>query len=102
MRTDQETELEELTEGMTDDLIQITRAAIECKFDTDDDRGNKVWLYKAVNQCASAIAKVEQVLAYRRGDLPAISATAETQRKHEQQLIAKAEAEAKKVKAKFS
>lgn len=87
MRDDQIQDLEQLTETMTDDLIQIAYAATECKFDTPDDRGDKVWFYKGLNQCASAITKVEQVLAFRRGNLPPISATDETQKKHEQNLI---------------
>ncbi|WP_023270334.1 hypothetical protein [Acinetobacter gyllenbergii] len=99
MRDDQIKELEELTETMTDDLIQIAYAASECKFETPEERGDKVWLYKGLNQCASAISKVEQVLAYRRGDIPNISANAETQRKHEENLIKKAEQEAAKRKS---
>lgn len=99
MRDDQIKELEQLTETMTDDLIQIAYAASECNFETPEDRGNKVWLYKGLNQCASAISKVEQVLAYRRGDIPPASANAETQRKHEENLIKKAEQEAAKRKS---
>lgn len=102
MRDDQIEELESLTETMTDDLIQIVYAASECKFETPEDRGNKVWLYKGLNQCASAISKVEQVLAYRRGDLPPTSSTEETQRKHEERLIKNAEAEAAKARQRVS
>lgn len=102
MRDDQIKELEELTETMTDDLIKIAYAASECGFDSPEDRGNKVWLYKGLNQCASAISKVEQVLAYRRGDLPPTSTSEETQRKHEQGLIKKAEEEAAKIKQRVS
>lgn len=87
MRDDQIKELEGLTETMTDDMIKIAYAATECGFESPDDRGNKVWLYKGLNQCASAITKMEQVLAYRRGNLPPISTTEDTQRKHEQNLI---------------
>lgn len=102
MRDDQIEELESLTETMTDDLIQIAYAAAECKFETPEDRGNKVWLYKGLNQCASAISKVEQVLAYRRGDLPPTSSTEATQRKHEENLIKQAEAEAEKLRQRVS
>lgn len=102
MRDDQIKELEELTETMTDDMIKIAYAATECGFESPDDRGNKVWLYKGLNQCASAITKVEQVLAYRRGNLPPISTTEDTQRKHEENLIKKAEAEAAKLKQRLS
>ncbi|MGS0705059.1 hypothetical protein ACVBEE_00605 [Acinetobacter sp. ANC 3781] len=102
MRDDQIKELEELSETMTDDMIQIAYAASECKFETPEDRGNKVWLYKGLNQCASAITKVQQVLAFKRGDVSPISANKETQRKHEENLIKKAEAEAEKLKAKYS
>lgn len=98
MREDQIKELEELSETMTADMIQIAYAAVECKFDTDKERGNKVWLYKGLNQCASAITKVEQVLAYRRGGLPPVSTTEATQAQHEANLIKKAEAEAAKLK----
>lgn len=102
MRDDQTKELEELTEKMTDDLIQIAYAASECGFKTPEDRGNKVWLYKGLNQCASAITKVEQVLAYRRGTLPPSSLDEDTQKKHEQNLIKKAEAEAEKIRQRMS
>lgn len=102
MRDDQTKELEELTEKMTDDLIQIAYAASECGFKTPEDRGNKVWLYKGLNQCASAITKVEQVLAYRRGTLPPESKDEDTQKKHEQNLIKKAEAEAEKIRQRMS
>lgn len=102
MRDDQIKELEELSETMTADMIQIAYAAVECRFDTDEDRGNKVWLYKGLNQCASAITKVEQVLAYRRGGLPPTSTNEDTQRKHEENLIKKAEAEAAKLKQRLS
>ncbi len=102
MRDDQIKELEELSETMTADMIQIAYAAVECRFDTDKDRGNKVWLYKGLNQCASAITKVEQVLAYRRGGLPPTSINEDTQRKHEENLIKKAEAEAAKLKQRLS
>ncbi|MEI1691264.1 hypothetical protein [Acinetobacter nosocomialis] len=102
MRDDQTKELEELTEKMTDDLIQIAYAASECGFETPEDRGNKVWLYKGLNQCASAITKVEQVLAYRRGSLPPASTDDDTQKKHEQNLIRKAEAEAEKIRQRMS
>ncbi|EPF6237938.1 hypothetical protein KG213_000442 [Acinetobacter baumannii] len=100
MRDDQIAELEELTEKMTDDLIQIAYAASECGFKTPEDRGNKVWLYKGLNQCASAITKVEQVLAYRRGTLPPASTDEETQRKYEENLKNQAKALIQKVKAK--
>ena len=102
MRDDQKVELEDLTEKLTDDLIQIAYAATECGFETPEDRGNKVWLYKGLNQCASAISKVEQVLAYRRGDLPPNSTNEETQKKHEESLIKKAEAEAEKMRQRMS
>lgn len=102
MRDDQIEELESLTETMTDDLIKIAYAASECNFETPEDRGNKVWLYKGLNQCASAISRVEQVLAYRRGDLPPTSTTEETQRKHEERLIKNAEAEAAKARQRVS
>ncbi|WP_038349676.1 hypothetical protein [Acinetobacter baumannii] len=102
MRDDQTKELEELTEKMTDDLIQIAYAASECGFKTPEDRGNKVWFYKGLNQCASAITKVEQVLAYRRGILPPESKDEDTQKKHEQNLIKKAEAEADKLRQRMS
>ena len=102
MRDDQIKELEELTETMTDDLIKIAYAASECGFETPEERGDKVWLYKGLNQCASAITKVEQVLAYRRGTLPPTSTNEETQRKHEERLIKQAEAEAAKIKQRVS
>ena len=69
---------------------------------TPEDRGNKVWLYKGLNQCASAITKVEQVLAYRRGSLPLASTDDDTQKKHEENLIKKAEAEAEKLRQRMS
>lgn len=102
MREDQIKELEELSETMTADMIQIAYAAVECKFESQEDRGNKVWLYKGLNQCASAITKLEQVLAYRRGGLPPVSTTEDTQAKHEANLIKKAEAEATKLKQRLS
>ena len=99
MREDQIKELEELSETMTADMIQIAYAAVECKFDTEENRGNKVWLYKGLNQCASAITKLEQVLAYRRGVLPPTSVNPETQGKHEQNLINGAKKAVEKIKA---
>ena len=102
MREDQIKELEELSETMTTDMIQIAYAAVECKFESKEDRGNKVWLYRGLNQCASAITKLEQVLAYRRGVMPPISTNDETQRKYEENLIKKAEAEAVKLKQRLS
>lgn len=99
MREDQIKELEELSETMTADMIQIAYAAVECKFDTDKERGNKVWLYKGLNQCASAITKLEQVLAYRRGVLPPTSVNPDTQTRHEQNLIDGAKKAIEQIKA---
>ncbi|WP_151815010.1 hypothetical protein [Acinetobacter soli] len=98
MRDDQKKELEDLTEKLTDDLIHIAYAASECGFDTPLDRGNKVWLYKGLNQCASALSKVEQVLAYRRGDLPPNSTDEKTQKNHEKKLIEGAQKTIAKIK----
>ncbi len=100
MRDDQIIELEDLSEKMTDDLIKIAYAASDCGFDTPEDRGNKVWLYKGLNQCASAITKVEQVLAYRRGDIPPSSSTEATQKKHEENLIESAKKAIEEVRSK--
>lgn len=102
MRDDQIVALEKLHEQMTDDLIKIGIAAVDMGFQTEEERGNKVWLYKGFNQCGSGVAKVEQVLAYRRGDLPPTSTNEETQRKYEEGLINKAKAAIQKAKDKTS
>lgn len=102
MRDDQEQRLIELSESTTEDLINIVQAANEVGFESPEQRGEKVWLYKGANQCASTIANIERVLAMKRGDLPPASKTQETQEKYEAQILAKAEAQAAKLRKQYS
>lgn len=98
MRDDQIKELEKLHEMMTDDMLRIGFAAVEMGFETPEERGDKVWLYKGFNQCGSAVGKVEQVLGFRKGVIPPTSTDEDTQRKYEKNLTNKAKAIIQKVK----
>lgn len=100
MRDDQIAELEKLHELMTDDMLKVGFAAVEMGFDTTEERGNKVWLYKGFNQCGSAVGKIDQVLAMKKGIIPPVSANEETQRKYEEQLTSKAKSIIQSVKEK--
>lgn len=84
------------------DLHKIIAVASQTEFITPEGRGDKVWLYKGANQCASLIAKLEQIKLMREGKMLPISATQATQEKYEKQLIEKAEAEAEKLKQRLS
>lgn len=100
MRDDQIAELEKLHELMTDDMLKVGFAAVEMGFETPEERGDKVWLYKGFNQCGSAVAKIDQVLAMKKGIIPPTSTNEETQRKYEEQLTSKAKSIIQNVKEK--
>ncbi len=71
MRDDQIAELEKLQEMMTDDMLKIGFAAVDLGFESKEDRGDKVWLYKGFNQCSSAVAKDQPNNRNETGDYSA-------------------------------
>ncbi|ELX06507.1 hypothetical protein MJ012_00940 [Acinetobacter baumannii] len=100
MRDDQIAELEKLQEMMTDDMLKIGFAAVDLGFESKEDRGDKVWLYKGFNQCSSAVAKISQIIGMKQGIIPPASTDEETQKKYEENLKNKAKAIIQSVKAK--
>lgn len=86
MRDDQIAELEKLQEMMTDDMLKIGFAAVDLGFESKEDRGDKVWLYKGFNQCSSAVAKISQIIGMKQGIIPPASTDEETQSRYEENL----------------
>lgn len=102
MRDDQVEKIQKLAEDVADDFILTTCAAINTNIHTKHGRGDKGFLYSIAQKQAGVLATIERVIALKNGKLPPISATPATQEKYEQQLIAKAEAEAEKLKQRLS
>ncbi|WP_180023412.1 hypothetical protein [Acinetobacter sp. YH1901134] len=102
MRDDQIEDLIKLSEDVADDFIVTTCAAINTDIHTKQGRGDKGFLYKISKDTAGVLANIERVIAFKKGKIPPISATQETQEKYEKQLIAKAEAAAEKIKQRLS
>lgn len=100
MRDDQLAELEKLQEMMTDDMLKIGFAAVDLGFESKEDRGDKVWLYKGFNQCSSAVAKIGQIIGMKKGIIPPVSTDEETQKKYEENLKNKAQSIIQSTKAK--
>lgn len=102
MRDDQIERIKLLSEEIADDMVSTAEAAIDTNIGTKVGRGDKAFLYGIVKNQAGVMATLQRVLDVKSGKVPPISATAATQEKYEQQLIAKAEAEAKKLREKYS
>jgi len=102
MRDDQVERIKLLSEEIADDMVKTAEVAIDTKIDTKVGRGDKAFLYGIVKNQAGVMATLQRVLDVKSGKIPPISATQATQEKYEQQLIAKAEAEAAKLREKYS
>jgi hypothetical protein len=102
MRDDQIERIKLLSEEIADDMVSTAEAAIDTNIGTKVGRGDKAFLYGIVKNQAGVMATLQRVLDIKSGKIPPISATQATQEKYEQQLIAKAEAEAKKLREKYS
>lgn len=102
MRDDQIERVKQLSEEITDDLLGTAKLAINIPLDSKEARGDKGFLYKIAKDQAGVIATLQRVIDIKEGKTPPISQTKATQEKYEQQLIAKAEAEAQKLKEKYS
>ena len=102
MRDDQVERIKLLSEEIADDMVSTAKAAIDTNIATKVGRGDKAFLYGIVKNQAGVMATLQRVLDVKSGKIPPISATAATQEKYEQQLITKAEAEAKKLREKYS
>lgn len=102
MRDDQVERIKLLSEEIADDMVSTAKAAINTNIATKVGRGDKAFLYGIVKNQAGVMATLQRVLDVKSGKVPPISATQATQEKYEQQLIAKAEAEAKKLREKYS
>ena len=101
MRDDQVEKMENLAEEVADDFIITTCAAINTSIETKVGRGDKGFLYKISKDTAGVLATIERVLAFKRGGIDPISATAATQEAYEQKLIKEAEEKAKSLKAQY-
>jgi hypothetical protein len=102
MRDDQVERIKLLSEEIADDMIETAAFAIGLGISTNQERGNKGFAYKIVKDQAGVMATLQRILDIKSGKIPPISATQATQEKYEQQLIAKAEAEAEKLKQRLS
>lgn len=102
MRDDQVEKIQKLAEDVADDFILTTCAAVNTTIANKQSRGDKGFLYKISKDTAGVLATIERVLAFKNGKIPPISATPATQERYEEQLIAKAEAEAEKLKQRLS
>ena len=102
MRDDQVERIKQLSEEIADDMVKTAVMAMGIGLDSNQERGNKGFMYKIVKDQAGVMATLQRILDIKSGKIPPISATQATQEKYEQQLIAKAEAEAAKAKQRLS
>lgn len=102
MRDDQVERIKQLSEEIADDMVKTAVMAMGIGLDSNQERGNKGFMYKIVKDQAGVMATLQRILDIKSGKVPPISATAATQEKYEQQLIAKAEADAAKAKQRLS
>ncbi|OEY96047.1 hypothetical protein BJD20_13155 [Acinetobacter proteolyticus] len=102
MRDDQAERIKKLSEEIADDMIDTAAVALEIGVVSKQARGDKGFMYKIVKDQAAVMAALERIIAIKEGKTLPISATPETQEKHEQNLIRKAEEEAAKLAAKYS
>lgn len=102
MRDDQAERIKELSEKVADDMIGTAGLALRIGTGSKVERGDKGFMYKIVKDQAAVMTALERIIAIKEGKVLPISATPETQEKHEQNLIKKAEAEAAKLAAKYS
>jgi hypothetical protein len=102
MRDDQVERIKLLSEEIADDMIETAAFAMGIGLGSNQERGNKGFAYKIVKDQAGVMATLQRILDIKSGKIPPISATAATQEKWEQAQIAKAEAEAEKLREKYS
>lgn len=102
MRDDQAERIKKLSEEIADDMIDTALIAMDIGLESRQARGDKGFMYKIVKDQAAVMTALERVIAIKEGKALPVSATPETQEKHEQNLIKKAEAEAAKLAAKYS
>ena len=102
MRDDQVERIKLLSEEIADDMVKTAVMAMGIGLDSNQERGNKGFMYKIVKDQAGVIATLQRILDIKSGKIPPISATQATQEKYEQQLIKKAEEAAAKAKQRMS
>jgi len=102
MRDDQVERIKLLSEEIADDMVKTAVMAIGIGLDSNQERGNKGFMYKIVKDQAGVMATLQRILDIKSGKIPPISATQATQEKYEQQLIKKAEEAAAKAKQRMS
>jgi len=102
MRYDQVDQIKLLSEEIADDMVKTAVMAMGIGLGSNQERGNKGFMYKIVKDQAGVMATLQRILDIKSAKVPPISATAATQEKHEQNLIKKAEAEAEKLKQRLS
>jgi len=102
MRDDQVERIKLLSEEIADDMVKTAVMAMGIGLSSNQERGNKGFMYKIVKDQAGVMATLQRILDIKSGAIPPISATKATQEKHEQNLIKKAEADAAKLKQRMS
>ncbi len=102
MRDDQVERIKLLSEEIADDMVKTAVMAMGIGLDSNQERGNKGFMYKIVKDQAGVMATLQRILDIKSGKIPPISATQATQEKYEQQLIKKAEEAAAKAKQRMS
>ena len=102
MRDDQVERIKLLSEEIADDMVKTAVMAMGIGLGSNQERGNKGFMYKIVKDQAGVMATLQRILDIKSGAIPPISATKATQEKYEQQLIKKAEEEAAKAKQRMS
>lgn len=102
MRDDQVERIKLLSEEIADDMVKTAVMAMGIGLASNQERGNKGFMYKIVKDQAGVMATLQRILDIKSGKIPPISATQATQEKYEQQLIKKAEEAAAKAKQRMS
>ena len=102
MRDDQVERIKLLSEEIADDMVKTAVMAMGIGLGSNQERGNKSFMYKIVKDQAGVMATLQRILDIKSGAIPPISATQATQEKYEQQLIKKAEEAAAKAKQRMS